>query len=122
MKISGQHDVEDWKKLRKDLIGSSVTTTNWEDAFDFFYERINTRFLKPINTVQTHGDGEGEGFSIVSLQCILIEFLEVALYQGKNHTKKEIPEPNEYKNSGDLFAAFLTKRKPFESQFAKTEV
>jgi hypothetical protein len=51
-------------------------------AFDiFFYTRIKTRFLNPIDWILEKRHDKGEGFSVVALQRILIEFLE-AFYQG----------------------------------------
>ena len=75
MKIAGERTAEDWKDLEAAL-GNSASLELWKMAYDdFFMERIRTRYLWPIELLQKHGDDRGEGFSIVSLQCAMIEFL-----------------------------------------------
>jgi hypothetical protein len=61
----------------------------------------------------------GEGFSIVALQCTLIEFLESTLI-GKNYRflkKGQVLGEHEYSSSSALFVDFLSKRKPFAETF-----
>jgi hypothetical protein len=49
----------------------------WETAFqDYFLDRIQLRYLAPIELLQQLDAKQGEGFAIVSIHCSLIEFLE----------------------------------------------
>jgi hypothetical protein len=91
----------------------------WEEAYSEFYlERLRTRYLEPIRVLQTQFTGQGEGFSIVAIQCSLVEFLEATI-QGSSfkHPSKGKPGPHEYSSSGQLFQSFLTKREPFRQHF-----
>lgn len=113
-------DVSEWKKQRLKLLKSVVedTTANseWKSAFNLLYTRIETRFLNPIDWILEKQHNAGEGFSIVALQCILIEFLE-AFYQGKIFTASSEPKEFEYNSSKKLFRDFLMKREPFSKYF-----
>jgi hypothetical protein len=83
-KIAGNFKVTDWKNLRENLSTDDVENTeNWDKVFNIFKVRVETRFLNPINEIlRMYPDGgKGEGFSVVALQCILIEFFE-AFYKG----------------------------------------
>ena len=62
----------------------------------------------------------GEGFSIVAIQCSLIEFLESTI-QGKSYRYVRKGDPplgqHEYSNSGNIFESFLVNRTPFNGEF-----
>ena len=62
----------------------------------------------------------GEGFSIVAIQCSLIEFLESTI-QGKSYRYRRNGDPPlgqyEYSNSGGIFESFLVNRPPFDGEF-----
>ena len=59
----------------------------------------------------------GEGFSIVAIQCSLIEFLESTL-QGKGYVHGRVTNPqHEYSKSGAMFQAFLVNRPFFSREF-----
>ncbi len=135
-KIADQNTVADWKllrdKLEKHKLSESPTTAEkaqnspyWKRAYwDFFYRRLNTRYLEPICLLTTLGESKGEGFSIVSIQCSLIEFLQ-STYDGMNFNKgtgsyKENlgKGKNEYGfGSSDVFTKFLETQAPFNNVF-----
>lgn len=113
--IAGTHTVKEWKTLKAQL-DSRPTAALWSRAFDEFHEtRINTRYLEPMRVIQEHLQSDlGEGFAIATLFCSLVEFLE-STEQGLKYVHRNAdPTQNEYSNSGDLFAAFLKKRAPFD--------
>jgi hypothetical protein len=139
-KIAGKYTVDDWIKLRDQLI-KAPTPEKWKDARAFFELRIETRFLEPIKAILSINKNEGEGHAAVALQCALIEFLE-ALYQGKLYrepkTKDELDKnanrlgitlkqlknhkhPTEYTASCHLFSSFLTKQEPFKPVFTQDD-
>jgi hypothetical protein len=69
--------------------------------------------------LNTNGTWQGEGFSIVSIQCALIEFLAAARAGKKYRYLRagEVLGPHEYNRSGDLFRSFLSTVAPFSTSF-----
>ncbi|OED49338.1 hypothetical protein AB838_07470 [Rhodobacteraceae bacterium (ex Bugula neritina AB1)] len=117
--IAGHLTADDWK-LRKKQLEDSPTEDNWAQAYeDFFRQRLGLRYLEPISLLQREGSFQGEGFSIVTIQCALIEFLE-ATRQGKNYrfvqNASQLGE-HEYNRSGALFSYFLSRNSPFSDYF-----
>lgn len=119
MYIAGWKTAADWTAFRRALvIDGSVEV--WQRAFqEYFQTRLDLRYLNPIRILQEHGTFQGEGFSILALQCTLIEFLE-STAQGVNYRYLRPGErlgPYEYNSSSDLFTSFLSKRHPFRRDF-----
>ncbi len=118
--ISEFINVDQWKQFRLALINeilrSNAKQEDWQKAFQLLHTRIKTRFLNPIDWILEKGYNVGEGFSVVALQCILIEFLE-ACYQGKVYTTSNNPRAFEYNSSRKLFSDFLMGHKPFSEYF-----
>lgn len=109
---------DDWTKFAKQLVPGGDADI-WAEAFDkFLLGRLRSRYLNPIAMVRDKGKWEGEGFTIVSIQCALIEFLG-ATRAGKNFRHKNPQPPHEYKFSGDLFVDFLFQTPPFDKLFSK---
>ena len=121
-KLSSKKTIGHWKAIEPKLV-SGASPGIWEDVLsDYYYDRLKTRYLDPIKAVQNLHffkcrKPEGEGFAIAAIQCSLIEFLE-SCFQGIDYALKPIL-PYEYRNSGDLFVSFLTKRQPFDGAFNK---
>ncbi|WP_114217099.1 hypothetical protein [Ochrobactrum sp. 3-3] len=119
--IAGKLTADDWRAFKASLVVGGGSTL-WATAFeDYFRQRLHLRYLRPIELLQSNGTWEGEGFSIVSIQCALIEFL-AATRKGENyrHLKRgETLGPHEYNRSGDLFRKFLTTVKPFDTWFTE---
>src|SRR5690348_1224997 len=108
IQIAGSLTADDWKKFRARLMPGGNPDV-WQRAFaEYFHRRLSLRYLKPINVLQNHGTFQGEGFSIVAIQCSLIEFLESSL-QGKSYRyrPKGAPPlgPHEYSNSSGIFVS-----------------
>jgi hypothetical protein len=117
--IAGKKTVDQWDALRAEL-ESNPTQALWEEAYDkFFHARLDHRYFKPIEALEKQARREGEGFSIVAIQCSLIEFLE-ATREGEIFKRKN-PDRNlgEYNVSSVVFKRFLTQREPFKSEFAE---
>lgn len=120
MRIAGQRTDADWRECRKSLVvgGDPVP---WKLAFDeFLMERLRTRYLDPIQAIQSLETKQGEGFSIVAIQCSLIEFLGATL-EGKTYRfvrrgDRKLTE-FEYSVSKDMFVSFLTGYVPFKTVF-----
>ncbi|MEH7906223.1 hypothetical protein V7798_00780 [Rhizobium laguerreae] len=117
--IAGNLTVEDWENQKRILtIGGSPDS--WADAFDnFFLQRLKLRYFRPIEFIQKNGDWRGEGFSMVSLQCALIEFLAATRNGMKyRHLKRgEVLGQFEYTKSGTVFCQFLQDEMPFKRWF-----
>ncbi|MDF8357293.1 hypothetical protein [Ensifer adhaerens] len=109
-----------WRAFVKKLVpgGDEVL---WAEACDsFLFARLRSRYIDPIAAVREGSKWNGEGFTIVSIQCALIEFL-AALREGKKYRHKNPQPPHEYKNSGDLFCDFLQKTDPFDKLFTMAQ-
>jgi hypothetical protein len=122
VRIAGSRTTDDWKACKAGLTVGEAPD-QWTSAFrDFFYERMETRYFAPIRAIDAIRKSKGEGFSIVAIQCSLIEFLGSTL-EGtsyKYRPDKEIPlGPYEYDDSGNLFTRFLTTATPFKAVFTK---
>jgi hypothetical protein len=118
--IAGRKTVADWLAIRIDL-NNFAAVDLWESTFtDFFLTRLRERYLNPIDAVKNDGTYSGEGFSIMTILCSLIEFIE-STYQGTNYKYRgrNAPplQPNEYSFSGEIFQNFLIGHEPFRSRF-----
>jgi len=115
-KLSSKKTIGDWKAIQPTLI-AGANPGIWDNVLrDYYYDRLKTRYLDPIDAVRELNLSKGEGFAIVAIQCSLVEFLE-SCFQGINYRYKNPTPPHEYSNSGDVFVSFLTKRPPFNGTF-----
>jgi hypothetical protein len=116
--IAGWRTRADWQALRPAL--RQHDDRAWKGAYrDFFVERLKRRYLDPIAVLQENDSRSGEGFSIVAIQCSLIEFLESTRH-GKSYRRPTKAQPlgeYEYFASGEMFASFLHARPPFSKTF-----
>lgn len=118
-RIAGYKTIKDWKNIREKIRKSS-DDKNWEEAFNFYMERLETRYFKPIKDIKNNDNFNGEGFSIMAILCSLVEFLEttwtgeVYRFCNSKHLKKF-----EYNQSKKKFLSFLENRPPFNSVFTK---
>jgi len=96
------------------------TPEKWEQAYsEYLIPRLNLRYLNQVKLLQEHGTFRGEGFSIMTILCSLIEFLE-STYQGKIYRYLQRGQKlgqNEYSSSKSMFISFLENREPFCQEF-----
>ena len=124
--IAGGKTGEDWYNDRNALVDPQTDLpkgdlAQWESVFKTYFEtRLRTRYLEPIRVIKEMDLWHGEGFSIVAIQCSLIEFLQSTV-EGKNYKYKNPQEPYEYNESRAMFKRFLTEQKPFASTFAEDD-
>lgn len=122
--IAGKKRVSDWQAFKATLAGGGHAV--WDKAYtDYFHARLWHRYLESIKILQKRtGSPAGEGFSIVAIQCSLIEYLESTI-QGKSYVYSRKGKPpvgqHEYANSGAMFEDFLTTRPPFKNEFSPQE-
>ena len=123
-RIAGDKTVAEWKDLKKCLCNCTEPRI-WQEAFDdYFKTRLDSRYFKPIKALEKMESYDGEGFSIVTLHCSLIEFLATTL-QGKTFrdAKKDELKDNEYGRgeSKKIFVEFLQHHAPFNAMFSPKE-
>lgn len=115
--IAGNLTPADWQARKQALAAGNST---WQATFqDFFVQRLKLRYLDPIEVLQGNGSFQGEGFSILAVQCSLLEFLE-STAQGLNYKwvrRTQDLGAYEYCKSGELFVSFLSGRAPFSATF-----
>lgn len=113
--IAGDLSADDWR-VRASELRNRPSPELWQETFEgFFRQRLDLRYLDPIELLQAEGTMQGEGFAIVSIQCALIEFLAAAR-EGLVYTRKPQTE-FEYSKSGELFERFLSEVEPFKMWF-----
>lgn len=67
------NEKEEWQRIRQLIKNYANIDDNWKAAFLLFEKRIKDRYFTPINIIIALGNKIGEGFSIVSLQCSLLD-------------------------------------------------
>jgi len=108
--ISPHYRAGHWRRWRNcyNIDSSSV---DWQDAVDIFYDRLNGRFLAPIDAIINHSDSaiqEFSGFAIMALDCLIIETL-TQFYHGRNDTLQ--------RQGNATFQQFLTTSVYFQNEF-----
>lgn len=122
-KIAGNKTVNDWNTQKK-ILADFDNKVAWDDAYaDYFLTRLKDRYIDPIEAIKERGTCCGEGFSIMTIICSMIEFLE-STYQGKNYRivrkgESKLRRTEEYDKSSPIFISFLTERPPFNNEFDK---
>lgn len=118
VKIAGDKTVQDWVELKAKIIKDFSNIDLWSQAYkDFYYNRLQIRYLGPVGKVLESDGREGEGFAMMAVMCSIIEFLE-STHQGKNYQySKRNLGIYEYGSSKQIIEDFLNKRPPFNSEF-----
>lgn len=117
----GGFKLNDWKILRASLNKKLDNfDEDWEKAIEWFKKRLNKRYLDPLNEIPPNY--QGEGFTIASIICILLEHL-AAIRNGKihNYLKQGNQPTYEYKNSSSFYIDFLKTAAIFEGTFYTTD-
>ena len=109
-----------WQKNRGKLTAYSFNET-WELVIHLFEKRVQSKFVEPLNLLIRCGNNEGSGFSIVAIECLLVElfatFRKGKIYNNR-YCEKNDP-PYQYKDCQQVYADFLTEVPPFNNQFTK---
>jgi len=116
LQIAGHLTVADWKARHAVLLANPAPDI-WRTAFDdFIGSRLELRYLKPIAQLQSGSGYSGVGFSVVTIQCTLLEFLAAAS-RGLTYRNGGALNAFEYSGSKALFTNFLSTEAPFNAQF-----
>lgn len=112
MKIAGELTIKDWEDLEKKL--KLNYDNHWDEAYNYFETRINTRYITPIEAIIKINPVQGEGFAVVNLQCSLIETIECFI-NGWMHANPNFINPQGIilRKNEKLFKSFFNKREPF---------
>lgn len=109
--ISPRYRKTDWRKL--DL--TKAENPDWEIAVEIFLDRINGRFLVPIDNIINNAEwevSEFSGFIVIAIDCLLIETLN-QFHHGDNETRGDHSEAfwKFFKRSKFFQKEINTKRK-----------
>jgi hypothetical protein len=109
-----------WLKTRNRL-SSYDYSDDWEKVIQLFMQRIENKFFSPIEILLKHRNGDGTGFSIVSIQCLLIE-LFATFRTGLIHNPRfnENSDPSyQFKDCLNVYVDFLQSEDCFKDHFFK---
>ncbi|MFP5438603.1 MAG: hypothetical protein ACLGH8_12500 [Bacteroidia bacterium] len=115
-RLFGLKTKRDWGQVRAKIILNINDGINWEEAFELFELRLNTRYFEPINAILSLREYKGEGFAAITLVCSLVEFLQSS-FEGKYYVYKASEIGAIYSKSKEMFIRFLTSHKPFNEVF-----
>lgn len=108
-----------WENIRKELKESYDINDNWLEVISRFKERIENYYFDPIERIKDPNELKGEGFSILTIQCAVIEML-AAFRLGKIYNYKKPRNGGlkfEYKQAHECFIKFLHTAPIFENHF-----
>ena len=107
-------DISISPKYRKSHWQEAHANSDWNRMVEIFENRIESRFLKPIRLIANDRDiGEFSGFSILALDCLIIETLN-QFYSGLDETEGAHDKAfwNFFKNS-EFFKDHFSRKKAF---------
>lgn len=107
-----------WTDIRDRLDQSYQYSDVWNEAIEIFDSRLRSKFFEPIQTIINQRKINGAGFSIVSVQCALIETF-AAFRVGKSFSddKNSATRQYEYFKSATIFNEFLRTANIFKDHF-----
>lgn len=108
----------DWSKIRITLNQSYIYDKHWEESIQLFVKRLRRKYFDPVELIILNKALKGEGFTILTVQCALLEMF-AAFRQGKifNHHKNSASPKYEYKESQKMFTSLLQTATIFKDNF-----
>lgn len=115
-------DIAFWTVKRQVVRNSYDINNDWNEVIERFKARIDDFYFAPIENVKDPNKLKGEGFTILTIQCALIEMFAAFKY-GKIHKHdKRNTDPNyTYNRSNDCFIPILHSEPIFENHFYRFE-
>jgi len=122
--ISQMSFPKDWLAIEA-MVAEGVDAETWMGiSYVVLRGRLSRLYFDPIRrlTREPGERGQGEGFSILTIQCSVLEFL-AALRKGWSfkHGHQVQGKDNFYGNSKLLFTSFLLENEPFAHSFTTPE-
>lgn len=107
-----------WTEIRKRLNQTYQFDPIWENAILLFDKRLKRKYFDPVQLIIDEKTLKGEGFTIVTVQCALIEMF-ASFRKGKifNHNKTSSSPKYEYKESQKMFTSLLRTALIFKDNF-----
>lgn len=112
----GGFTIGQWKSKREVLKTSLHYSEEWEEAVDWYNQRLKLRYFDPMKRIEMHAIGEG--FLLATIHCALIEHF-ASITQGKihNHNANKNSPNYEYSLSSEHFQKFLKSSNLFSEYF-----
>ena len=109
-----------WNAKRQIVKNSYDYSEHWKEVIERFKTRIEDFYFSPIDRVKEPNELKGEGFTILTMQCTLIEMFAAFKY-GKIYkfNKRENDPDYIYKKADECFISFLYSEAIFENHFFK---
>lgn len=107
-------DISISPNYRKSHWQEALANNDWKRMVEIFEDRIEGRFLKPVRLIANDlGIGEFSGFSILALDCLIIETLN-QFYSGLDETEGAHWKAfwDFFKNS-EFFKGHFSRKKAF---------
>ena len=116
----GGFTIGQWKQKREILKKNLDYSEEWDEVVNWYDQRLQNRYFEPMKRIEKHASGEG--FSLMTIHCALIEHF-AAITQGKiyNHKKNNSSPNYEYKSSSTHFTDFLKSSKLFSEYFGTSQ-
>ena len=114
------NEQQEWFRLR-DIIDCKESNKyypdgNWIKIVNLFEEGFEKRYFNPLNRILEDPAKMGEGYLIVTMQCVLIEaFSTYPLGLNYCHTEDENLRAFQYNSSSALFKEFLESDELFNT-------
>ncbi|MFA6245331.1 MAG: hypothetical protein WC615_00230 [Mucilaginibacter sp.] len=109
---------DSWEKCRFKLIHNYQYNTDWEYAIDILTKRFERKYFLPMEHMILNLKRKGEGFTILTAQCALIEtFATLRTGQIFHHQKRAGAPSFHYQQSAKVFTNFLQSAEIFENHF-----
>ena len=117
-------EIDTWNSLRP-LLNNSYNynnNENWVKAIKLFQTRLDRKFFTPIKSIIDKKILEGEGFTIVTVQCAIIESL-ASFRSGQIFSHKRVKGQANYiyNESRKMFVEFLHTSPIFKDNFYQVD-
>ncbi|WP_306565149.1 hypothetical protein [Flavobacterium lindanitolerans] len=113
--MARSNEKETWADIRLTLNQKYTYDIEWEKAIKLFDDRICNKYFLPLQQLIVNDTGKGEGFTITTVLCSLIEmfaaFKKGVIYNNQKSSKYE------YNKSKELFVNFLHNASIFRGHF-----
>ncbi len=118
-RLTKSYRQSDWLKTRGKLKNKAILTEDWEVAIQILKQRIFERYFEPLKILLDNSKDKGEGFTILTIECALIEFL-ATLEDGRifKRNKSSTDSHCYYRKSAAIYHRFLQNTYIFNPYFS----